>query len=179
MNPSPPSQRSLADYTSLSLIIPQLHGRMTTAVMQELSEVLHHEEVTVSDHLFRNLAALNRELLTGKSSDFGAAFPQVIVPTLKRPRFALGRSPESLPWRVKWLPAIQLVFLIAGPSKNDLEYQQLVAALRRLGKDRLRLDDLLNAYNGEQMLGLLAQYPMEAENQFSKVSGALPILLTT
>ena len=52
------------DYTRAGLIILQLHGRTTAAVMEELNDVLHRAEAIVPDHLFPSLAALDRELLT-------------------------------------------------------------------------------------------------------------------
>jgi mannitol/fructose-specific phosphotransferase system IIA component (Ntr-type) len=167
------TRRTLADYTSTALIVPQLHSRATAAVMQELNDVLHRVEAIVSDHLFPGLAALNRELLTSMDLDFGAAFPQLLVPSLQRPRFVVGRATEPLPWRASFYPPIEFVFLVVEPSRTDLEYKQLMAALHRLGNDRLRLDDLRRAHSGEEMLAVLAQCPIsELEKTISRRSAA-------
>lgn len=162
------STRTLADYTSTALIVPQLHSKATATVMQELNGVLHRAEAIVPDHLFSSLVALNRELLTSMSLEFGAAFPQVPVPGLQRPRFAVGRATEPLPWRASFYPPIELVFLVVEPSKSDLEYRQLVAALRRLAADRLRLDELRGARVAEEMLAVLEQVPIQSVEQAGK-----------
>ena len=167
-NIPPTTTRTLADYTSAALIIPQLHSRATATVMQELNDVLHRVEAIVPGHLFSSLAALNRELLTSMSLDFGAAFPQVRVPGLQRPRFAVGRAIEPLPWRASFYPPIELVFLVVEPSKSDLEYKQLIAALHRLAGDRLRLDQLRRARAAEEMLAVLAQWPLTSESPPAK-----------
>jgi hypothetical protein len=90
---------TLADFTSTALIIPKLHTTRPAEVMQELGDVLHRENEAIPVHLLGNLSALNHELLTSLSLDFGAVFPKVVVPQLQRPRFALGRRAEPLPWR--------------------------------------------------------------------------------
>ena len=162
---TPLENNTLADFTSTALIIPSLHTARSAEVMQELSDVLHSENPTIPEHLFHNLSALNHELLTGLFLDFGAAFPKVIVPQLQRPRFALGRSAEPLPWRAKRLPPVQLVFLAVGSSAGDVAYQQLVAALTRLGKNSIRLESLRNAPSAEAMLAVLEYLPIRDESK--------------
>jgi mannitol/fructose-specific phosphotransferase system IIA component (Ntr-type) len=157
------STLTLADYTSVALIIPQFHDCIASAVMRDLTEALRHEDAAVPDHPLQNLAALNQELLTGLSLDFGAAFPKLRVSGLKGPRFALGRSTEPLPWRATWLPPIQLVFLVVESPNYDTEQRQLRATLLRLGKHRLRIDQLLNARDVKEMLAVLDHFPVIQE----------------
>jgi mannitol/fructose-specific phosphotransferase system IIA component (Ntr-type) len=116
---------TLADFTGAALLLPQLKGTSTTAVMEELSQALHQAKGIESARIFHDFSALNRELLTGRTLDSGAAFPQVMVPELTRACFALGRSQKPLPWRAKWLVPVDLVFLLAGPMPKDLNFERL------------------------------------------------------
>jgi len=153
---------TLADYTKPELIIPQLTTRATTSAMEELTEALHCQDGSVPHPhlLFSSLAALNRELLTSTMLDLGAAFPEVRVAALSRPRFALGRSSEPLPWLAPAFQPIDLVFLTLEPLKADAEVGRLVGTLQDLGRNRLRLDDLRRAATAEEMLVVLAQIPL-------------------
>lgn len=154
---APNPMRTLADFTSAALMLPKLQGRSMSEVMRELSQALHLENGSVPDPFNPGLKALNRELLTSRALDFGAVLPQVPLPGLHRPFFALGRTAEPLPWRASFYPPIELVFLVVEPAKNDWQLRQLAEALAHLAKDRLRLDDLRRARNAEEMLAVLEQ----------------------
>ena len=131
---------TLADYTKPELIIPQLTTRATTSAMEELTEALHCQDVSVPHpHLL---------------------FSEVRVAALSRPRFALGRSSEPLPWLAPAFQPIDLVFLTLEPLKADAEVGRLVGTLQDLGRNRLRLDDLRRAATAEEMLVVLAQIPL-------------------
>jgi mannitol/fructose-specific phosphotransferase system IIA component (Ntr-type) len=162
-----PKLRTLADYTKPELIIPQFTARTTTSVMQELTTALHREDASVPDQMSSSTAALIRELLTRRMLDLGATFPQVRVAALSRPRFALGRAGEPLPWLAPAFRPIDLVFLILDPLKADMESRQLVSTLQNLGKNCLRLDDLRRAATAEEMLAVLAQIPLVAVSELA------------
>lgn len=151
---------TLASYTTVTLIIPQIYGTTTRAVMDELSQVLHRDDSKVPDVLFSSIAALNRELLTSISLECGVALPQVEVQGLQRPRFALGHAKPSLPWRANIFPPVEFVFLVVEPAKSTPESKQLLAALKRLGSDRLCLDKLRRAQTSEEILAVLSEVPI-------------------
>jgi len=117
-------------------------------VTREMITALHREDGSVPDQLSSSTTALIRELLVGTALDFGAAFPQTRIAELSRPRFALSRSGKPLAWRASGFTPTELVFLILEPSNTDLEFEQLVATLHGLGKDRARLDCLSRAASG-------------------------------
>ena len=162
-----PKLCTLADYTKPEFIIPQLTTRTTTSVMQELTTALRREDGSVPDQLSSSTAALIRELLTSTALDFGAVFPQVRVAALSRPRFALGRAGEPLPWLAPAFRPIDLVFLILDPLKAEVGSRQLVSTLQNLGKNCLRLDDLRRAATTEEMLAVLAQIPLVAVSELA------------
>jgi mannitol/fructose-specific phosphotransferase system IIA component (Ntr-type) len=166
---------TLADYTKPELIIPQLTTRATNSVMEELTEALHCQDGSVPHpHLFSSsLAALNLELLTSTVLNLGAAFPEVRVAALSRPRFALGRSSEPLPWLAPAFQPVDLVFLTLEPLQANVEVGRLVGTLQDLGRNRLRLDDLRRAATAEEMLVVLAQIPLVGVSELVRV---LPII---
>ncbi len=155
MQLAPNPTLTLADFTSATLMLPKLQGWSMSEVMRELSQALHQENGSMPDLFKPGLKALNRELLTSMALDFGAVLPQVPLPGLHRPFFALGRTAKPLPWRASFYPPIELVFLVVEPAKNDLQSRQLGEALAHLAKDRLRLGDLRRARNVETMLAVL------------------------
>jgi|YelNatPaOPRAMG01_1025707.scaffolds.fasta_scaffold09310_6 mannitol/fructose-specific phosphotransferase system IIA component (Ntr-type) len=158
----PASDRSpvLGDYTAPGLMIPRLQGLTPPTVMDELCQALHQVEASLPDLRWTSRAALNRELLTALTLDHGAVFPQVQVPGLARPLFALGRSGQPLQWLVKFYPPIELVFLVLLPKPATAEAERVVETLNRLGRDPEQLNLLRQAPTAEQMWQHLCQVPV-------------------
>lgn len=146
-------------------MLPKFQTRSMPEVMRELSQALQLENGSMPDMHYPALKALNCELLTSMMLDLGAAFPQVSVASLSRPRFVLGRSAEPLSWRASGFRPLDLVFLILEPAKLDLEFRQLASTLHSLGKNGSRLDDLRRAATGGEMLAVLAQVPLVAVSE--------------
>jgi len=164
----PAAAPSLADYTSPALIIPRLHEETMHGIMNQLCQVLPQTDGSVQEVLSDSLHALNRELLTGRALDFGACFPSVHVRGLQPPRFALGRTAEPLPWRARFYPPIEFVFLLVGPDPSTKESQRLAATLSWLGRDRLHLNELGAAHSAEEMQATLARFHLVGEEQIDQ-----------
>jgi len=165
MQLAPNPTRTLADFTSAALLLPQLQGRLMSEVMRELSQALHLENGSMPDINHLALKALNYELLTSTMLNSGAAIPHVSMASLGRPRFALGRSGEPFTWRAPAFRPTDLVFLILDSSNPDVESRQLVCTLHNLGKNHVRLDDLRRAATANDMLVVLAQTPLVAVSE--------------
>jgi mannitol/fructose-specific phosphotransferase system IIA component (Ntr-type) len=167
MHVTPHTAGTLADFTSLALIIPALQGRTNRAVVQELADALHRVE-GATGHLFASLTALNYKLLTGISLDGGAACPQVKLAGVDHPRFALGRSTEPLHWRASFYPPIEFVFLVIKPVKDGDDSKQLFIALTALKGNAAQLNQLRAATAAEDLLAVLTQCPLSIGGQSVK-----------
>jgi mannitol/fructose-specific phosphotransferase system IIA component (Ntr-type) len=145
---------SLADYTCLDLIVPQLRQRDTAGIISELSHVLQRQG-GVPDVLPFYQAALNQELLANSALDIGLAFPHARLSGVKRLQFALGRTPDPVVWggRSSW--PVQLIFLLAVPATDAAGYLQLLASLARLGQQPELLAQLRLADGAEAILAVL------------------------
>jgi mannitol/fructose-specific phosphotransferase system IIA component (Ntr-type) len=145
---------SLADYTRLGLILPELRERDTPGVISELSQVLQ-KQGCVPDVLPFYHTALNQELLNNSALACGLAFPHARQNGIKQLQFALGRAPAPIPWGAKGAWPVQFIFLIAVPATDAAGYLHLLACLSRLGQTTALLNELRSAPNGAGMLAVL------------------------
>ncbi len=167
---------TLADYTQSELIIPQLATCATTTVVKELTDALYRQDGGMPRRLLldSSLTALNRELLTSRTRDLGAIFPQVRMAALSQPRFALGRSSEPLPWLTRPFWPITLVFLVLEPENANARFGQLVGTFRNLGRDQTRLEDLRRAATAGELLAVLGQIPLMAVSEVLRLTPITP-----
>jgi mannitol/fructose-specific phosphotransferase system IIA component (Ntr-type) len=152
---------TLADFTSLSLIIPCLRGPDAASVIQELSQALQREK-RVADLLPFYHAALNHEFLVSSDMEAGMAFPHARLPGLKELVFAVGRSKAPLDWGSKSTSSVKLVFLIAVPATDSTQYLLLVSGLARLAKDHRLVEELHAAHDPSQILQALQQIKLQS-----------------
>jgi len=145
---------TLAEFTSPGLIIPSLRGRDVATVIQELSQALQRE-ARVPDLLPFYHAALNREFLVSTEMEAGMAFPHARVAGLKELSFALGRGDEPLSWGAKASRSVRLVFLLAVPATDSIQYLQLISGLARLAKEPALVEKLCSAADTFQILDVL------------------------
>jgi len=152
------SARTLADYTSPGLIVPNLRGVDAPAVIQELSAALKRER-RITDLLPFYQAALNGEYLCSTVTEPGWALPHVLVKGLDNACFALGRTRAPIAWGNSAL-RVQMVFLLAAPETDARAYMTLVLGLTRLSKETERLDRLLKASDPLEIFDVLRQVKM-------------------
>ena len=145
---------SLADYTSETLILPQLREGDTAGVIQELTQRLH-QDARIPDVLPFYHATLNREFLDSTAMEHGMAFPHARLSGLQRLCFALGRSAAPIPWGTQHAKAVYLVFLLAVPATEAVGYLYIVSGLARLGKNPELMAGLREARDAAAMLAVL------------------------
>jgi mannitol/fructose-specific phosphotransferase system IIA component (Ntr-type) len=150
---------SLADFTSPTMIVPNLRGRDVTSVLQELSQALQREGC-VQDLLPFYHAALNREFLASTDVETGIALPHARIAGLKSLAFAFGRSAEPLVWAKHAASHVRMVFLIAVPATDATQHLLLVSGLARLAKNPVLLEKLKTAGDIFQILDLLREVPL-------------------
>lgn len=147
---------TLADYTSPSLMIPELRGKDSVSAIQELSQVLQREN-RIPDMLTFYHAALNHESLVSTDLESGMAFPHARLPGLQTPVFAVGRSNEPLYWGTRARRTVRFVFLIAMPDTDSTQYLLLISSLARLSLDTVLMEKLRGSRNAEEMFNVLQQ----------------------
>ena len=162
---------TLADFTSPRLIIPELQGADVATVLQELSQALHRGE-RVPDFAPFYEAALNRESLVSTDTEAGIAFPHARLAGVKEVSFALGRHEKSLRWSAKALSSVRLVFLIAVPSNESMQYLSLISGLVRLAKDPDLPQTLFAATDCLEMFKVLEQVKLRTNPARKPVEAA-------
>ena len=145
---------TLADYTCVALIEPELGEPDAAGIISELSQALQREG-TVSDLLPFYHAALNRELLTDSSVEAELAFPHARMSGVKQLRFAFGRAPAPVTWGARSSWGVRFVFLLAVPVTDAAGYLQLLASLARLGQHPDLLLELRAAADAGAILDVL------------------------
>lgn len=157
MQLAPNPTQTLADFTSVKLILPKLNERTTSGVINELNQCLQMHE-GLSEHLFATTAAINHGLLTSMKLDGGMVLAQVRSTMLPHTRFALGRAGETLLWRGSHRPPITFVALVVEPSANPGEYERVVEVLNTLAHHTEALKLMCDATGAEEILAILAGF---------------------
>lgn len=147
---------SLADYSSASLMIPELRGLRSYEVIQELCLALQREN-RIPDLLPFYHAILNHEFLVSSDTEAGMAIPHAPLAGLREPVFATGRSNEPIYWGAKAMRTVRLVFLIAMPDTDSTQYLLLISSLARLSRDEALMQRLQTVPTAEQMFEILQQ----------------------
>ena len=161
---------SLAEFTTINSLVPQLRSRDMAEVIQELSQVLQRER-RVADGQAVYLAAMNRERICSSNMEVGMAFPHARLAGLKELSFALGRSREPLRWG-NTAGNVQLVFLMAVPENDSMQYLSLISGLARLSKDRYLLDKIQTAHDASQLFEVLGEIKLRTGSRPQSVKDA-------
>lgn len=147
---------SLADYTQPGLIIPRLRGRDAASVIQELSQALHHEGC-VPELLPFYHEVMNREFLASTVMENGLAIPHARLAALKRLTFAFGRGERPIAWGLKGTAPVTLVFLVAVPATDAVNYLALISGLAKFGTEPRLLDQLRATGDGADLFAAFQQ----------------------
>lgn len=147
---------SLADFTSPELLIPHLHARDTAGIVGELSQLLYRHEC-VPDALPFYQAAFSHALLSGVTTSTGIAFPHARSAGARTLRFALGRTRKPVDWGSSRHCPVCLVFLIAVPATDAVNYLKLLCRLAGLGRQPEFVERLRAARSREEIMTALRE----------------------
>lgn len=153
---------TLADFTSLHLIIPRLGGRDVPGVLKELTLALQQED-RVPDVLPFYHAVLNREYLATTNAANGLAFPHARLPGVKDISFAFGRTERPIAWHAGGGETVKMVFLIAVPATESTLYLRLVAGFAGLSKNPSLFDQLRHEESPHGILEVFRQVRLKHE----------------
>ena len=160
--------KTLADYTSAELIIPQLRSRDAAAAVAELCSTLQRQGA-ISELLPFYNSVLSREMMYSTAHEPCWALPHARVAGLPKLVFALGRCPEPLPWFAQSGLQVQIIFLFAVPEHQAGDYLTLISAMARLNQEVARTSQLLLAPDREALFELLANTPLAPSKPRSPV----------
>jgi mannitol/fructose-specific phosphotransferase system IIA component (Ntr-type) len=147
-------EMTLAHYTSADLVVPQLHARTGSAVVGELCAVLErHERLSNCLGLYNQVIA--HENLSPTIIIPGCALPHARIQGESQLSFALGRSQERLDWFGAKGADVRLVFLFVVPESEAGLYLKVLSALAQFGRDKERVQKLLDAPDGQTMFEIL------------------------
>lgn len=165
------SSNSLADYTSLSLMAPQLKAREPAAVIAELCGLLERGSRLNGYSLFYG-AVMAREQMSSTAIRAGWALPHARLDGLPRLSFALGRTSKPLTWSAEARSPVHTVFLFAAPESEAKTYLTLISAVARLSQNPGLVEQLENAPDAAAMFAVLRQATLSLPRHASTI---LPI----
>ena len=155
------SLKTLADYTSPALMVPELQSKAAAGVIAELCSVLQRQGLLNDPASFYD-AVMTRELLSTTSFAPGWALPHARLKGLSQLSFALARSSQPIVWSGESGFRPQTVFLFAVPEEEAKTYLNVIAAVGRLNQNTALLEQLQHAPDGKTMFGVLEQIPLRA-----------------
>jgi mannitol/fructose-specific phosphotransferase system IIA component (Ntr-type) len=163
------SLKTLADYTSPGLMVPELRSNVAAGVIAELCSLLQRQG-RLNDSAAFYEAVMRRELLSTTSFGSGWALPHARLKGLRQLSFALARSSQPLVWFGESGFRPQTVFLFAVREEEVKTYLDVIAAVARLNQNTALLEQLLHAPNGKTMFGVLEQIPLRTRGLETKAA---------
>jgi len=148
--PAVGNQISLADYTQPELIVPRLFESDPAGIINELSRRLGAQQVIVDVLSFYH-TAFNHDRLNTFALPTGIAFPHARSSQVTRLTLAMGRTREAVHWQSKKSWPVDLVFLIAVPATNALDYLALLSCLASFGNHAEMLAGLRGAADAQDI----------------------------
>jgi len=157
---------TLADFTSPELIIPHLQAEDVRGILGALSDVLQRAGRVPEKSLLFD-AALKREVLVSTDMAVGMAFPHARLTGLKQLSFALGRADKPLSWSTKSAQPVRLIFLLAVPENEAMQYLQLISGISRFAALPERVKEIHAAGDAAAMVEVLRQIPVWVKGKAS------------
>ncbi len=153
------SSKTLADFSSPALMLPQLRSRTSAAVIAELSGILQREGLLPDDDAFCS-AVLRREQMSSTAMPSGWALPHARLAGLPQLCFVLARAPQPLVWSAEARSLVHTVFLFAAPEAEAKAYLNLISAVARLSQSPDLAEQLRRASDAPAMFAVLQHVPV-------------------
>ncbi len=132
---------NLLDYLSINRIL------FTTAstkedVIDELIKI-SRDDGKVDDVMRFKRALLKRESIMSTGIGYGVAIPHVKLPGIKKFFITVGIHKRGVNWESLDFKPVYLIFLIAGPEKEQEKYLRILAQLTTVIKNPERRQQLI------------------------------------
>jgi mannitol/fructose-specific phosphotransferase system IIA component (Ntr-type) len=146
---------TLAEFTVLGLLVPQLTGDHRESVIAELSQQLENSGRIDNAGTF-GMAVRKHEELSSAVLD-GVAFPLARQGTVKDLSFAAGLLPQPISWGTPHGPSVHTIVLFAVPASEEKHYLPVALAFSKLLKNQITLATLRACVRPEEMMEVLEQ----------------------
>jgi len=147
---------TLADFTAVDLIAPQLQGKDLQSVLLELSDLLEQAgRVPSASALYE--AALKRELMVSTDMTPGMAFPHARLTDVRQLSFAFGRAAKPFNWSTQSRAPVRFVFLIVVSPADATQYLQLISGISRFSSETKKVERMQQARSATEILDLLRE----------------------
>lgn len=153
------SLKTLADFTSPALMVPNLKGQVPAAVIAELCSALQEGEGLSDSEAFCE-SVMARELMSPTAISPGFALPHARLAGLPNLSFALARSSKPLAWFGENSVRVQVVFLFAVPEAQAKTYLNVISAVAKLSQNPALVRELMRAPDGRAMFEVLKHAPL-------------------
>ncbi len=144
---------TLAQFTEAGLLIPCLAGNHRESIIAELCQGLKQSRRIDDLETFRR-AVMEHDEMAPAIFD-GVAFPLAHKGAFKELSFAIGLSPQPVPWGAPPALLVHTVVLFAVPLSEAKRYLSLVLAFSNFLKDAATFATLRASTRPEEMLEVL------------------------
>jgi PTS system nitrogen regulatory IIA component len=146
----------LADYISLSRIL-FCSGGSKEEVIDELIKT-SRDDGKVTDVQSFKTALLKRERIMSTGIGYGIAIPHVKLAQIEEFFVTAGIHKRGVDWDSLDGQPVHLLFLIAGPDRNQERYLRILASITTLIKDPSRREILVGLNTRFEVYQLLMSY---------------------
>jgi mannitol/fructose-specific phosphotransferase system IIA component (Ntr-type) len=164
--------KTVADYTSPDLIVPELLSDTADGVITELCGTLERAGRLHDPPAFQ-AAVRARELMSPTSFSEGWALPHARLKGLSQLSFALARTRQPVVWPGDGRARVQTVFLFAVPEFEARTYLNLISALAKLNQTSDLLQQLLSAPDARSMYEVLEEVPLRRPQPPALATGVI------
>lgn len=133
-----------------------LEARKKKEALIEMVDLLYRAG-RIQDPATLSEALIAREKSVSTGIGDGIAIPHAMISGISETLLAFGRKREGLPFDALDGKPVQLVFLLAGPEKQELTHLQLLSRLARFLKDDRFKTALLAAETEEEVLKIFRE----------------------
>lgn len=151
------SIHALTDILTPQSIVLQLAGNTQDDIIDELIDVLDHEDILTSKSQFKQ-AILDREQESSTGIGMSIAMPHGKSDAVKQPRIIFGMKRDGVNWNSADGTEVRLIFMIAAPieGEGDAHLKLLQMLSRKLMDDSFR-ERLLSVQSNEEAYELLSE----------------------
>ena len=146
---------TLAQFTSVPLLVPRLTGDHRESVILELCQQLASSGRIENAEIFSRVVMEHEELAPAVFD--GVAFPLAHRGAFTEMSFAIGLASPPIHWGAPHAPLVHTVVLFAVPTVEEKRYLSLVLAFSHFLKDQKSFGALRACERPEEMLEVLGQ----------------------
>jgi hypothetical protein len=151
---APAPTQTLADFTSVNLVVPELNERTTSGVINELNQRLQWHE-GLPERLFVSSAAIHHELFYQHEAGWCPSHRPSALDYVAVYAVRTGACRSTVALAGVAVNPINFVALVVEPSGKPGEYERVVEVLNTLAHHPEALELMRKATSAEEILTIL------------------------